>query len=344
MVMLNVFDSDAFGLMSLSAALQISPYQPQLLGSLGIFQESSITTTIASVERRNGRLHILNTAARGTVKDVRAADKRKMYPIEVPHVPYFQTVLAADIQGIRAFGSETETQAVAAYINDQLEGMRADHEVTQEYHRAGALKGIVLDADGTELLDLFDIFDLTQTEINFIGTDSNLSALCTSVIRTIAQKLGSSSFGQIIALCGDEYFDAFTTHTSVYAAYDRWRNGEYKRMSHLGPEWYAAAANGFEYNNILFLNYRGSIGATDFVPSDEAYFFPTGVKDMFKEILAPADFMETINTRGKRFYAKQRRIEFDKGVELHTQSNTLAICTRPDAVIKSTYAASSSSA
>lgn len=344
MASLDIFNDNAFSMASLTAAMEVAPYQPQLLGRLGLFKEDPIRTVTAFVEKRAGRLHLLHTAARGTVKDVRSASKRTMIPIEVPHVPYYQSVLAGDIQNVRAFGSETELEAVSSYINEQLIAMRKDHEVTQEYHRVGALQGIVYDADGTtELVDLFDIFDLTRIEVNFASTASSFATICTQIIREIAGALGSASFNQIVALCGNDYFDGVVSHASTQDAYDRWRNGEFKRVSMLGPEWYSAAANGFEFQNILFINYRGNIDDITFVADDEAYYFPTGVMDMFKEVLAPADFMETVNTAGKRFYAKQRMIEFDKGVELHTQSNTLAICTRPNAVIKSTYSASSSS-
>ena len=46
--------------------------------------------------------------------------------------------------------------------------------------------------------------------------------------------------------------------------------------------------------------------------------------------------METVNTVGKAVYAKQRVMDFDVGVELHTQSNPFIICTRPATLIKLT--------
>jgi hypothetical protein len=46
--------------------------------------------------------------------------------------------------------------------------------------------------------------------------------------------------------------------------------------------------------------------------------------------------METVNTIGLPYYAKQERIPFDKGVQLELQSNPLHICTKPRAIIKLT--------
>jgi len=341
---LDIFNANAFSMMSLTNAIETAPYKPRMLGELGIFKEVPIRTQLAWVEKKNNILRVLNTANRGSVEDVRSTTPRTAYPIPVPHVPYFQTILADDVQNIRQFGSETELESVASHVNDQLEAMKQDHEVTSEWHRIGALKGIVYDGDGvTEIVNLFTKFGLSQTVLNWYTTDDSFAPHVTAIIRNIANKLGSESFKQIIALCGDDYFDNVVKHSSMTTAYERWRDGEFLRMSHLGPAWYSLAAAGFQYQNVLFVNYRGVIGSLEFIESDTAYCFPTGVDDMFEEVVAPADFMETVNTKGKRWYARQAFLEFMKGVKLHTQSNILALNKRPDAVVKSVWAESSSS-
>lgn len=342
MASMDVFNSDAFSMTSLSSAIMTAPYKPRLLGNLGLFTEVPIRTPTAFVEKKGNKLAILHTANRGTVKNPRSTIMRDAYPFTVPHIPQYQTILADDIFGVRAFGSETELQAMGSYVNDQLIGMRDNHEVTWEYHRVGALKGEILDGDNsTVIYNLFTEFGLSQTTVAWYSTDTTFADTCTEIIRTIADKLGNDNFGQITALCGNDYFDAIVGHDSMADAYDRWRDGEFRRVSHLGPEWYSVAANGFMYQNILFINYRGKIDDVTFIPDDEAYYFPIGVPQLFQEIVAPANFMETVNTRGQRLYVKQKRMDYDMGVELHSQSNYLAMCTRPDVVIKSTWAATS---
>ena len=245
--------------------------------------------------------------------------------------------MADDILNLRAFGIETELEAISAYINEQLAGMKADHDTTQEWHRMGALKGDVLDADGSSLVNLFTAFGITQTSVDWDATTAGgVPVLCNGVIRAIAEALGASPFGQIFALCSDTYFDALVSDADVKAAYDRWRNGEYLRMSQLGPEWYSIAANGFEYRNIYFYNYRGQIADAPFITAGDAYYFPTGTSNIFQEIMSPADFMETVGTMGQRYYAKMEPMAFNKGAELHTQHNILAMNSTPGCVIQST--------
>ena len=57
--------------------------------------------------------------------------------------------------------------------------------------RMGALKGVILDADGSELVDLFDAFEITQQSVAFdLGTTgTNVKAKCGTVLSTIEDNL-----------------------------------------------------------------------------------------------------------------------------------------------------------
>ena len=83
-------------------------------------------------------------------------------------------------------------------------------------------------------------------------------------------------------------------------------------------------------------NYRGKVGTISFFPTAEAYVVPMGTS-VFATHFAPADFMETVNTVGLPVYAKMVfDDELNRWVKLHTQSNPLALCLRPRAVVKVT--------
>lgn len=343
MASMDVFAGEAFQMMSLTEAMNLMPFKPRLLGSLGIFESKPVTTTKVWVESKEGKLHILPTANRGTVAPagVDSQPDRKGRDFTVPHVPKYMNVIADDIQNIRAFGSESELETIAGVINDRLQQMQDDHDATMEFHRVGALKGIVLDADNsTVIYNYYTEFGTSQQTSDWTTGTGDPNLVCMDVTRKIATALGNSTFGQIFALCGNTYFDNVVVHTKTKTSWERWRDGEFLRMSHLGPDWYTLATNGFMLQNIMFVNYRGLIGDVTFIPATEAYFFPTQVQGMYKEVIAPADFNETVNTKGKRFYAKMEPMPFDKGMNLHTQHNILYANTRPRAVIKSTVTVS----
>ena len=336
--MLDVFNADAFSVVSLTAAINKLPYKPSRLGDMGLFNEQPITTTVAVVEEQSGKLVLIPTAARGTMPNVVGGKNRKVRSFVVPHMPLNSLVMADDVQNVRAFGSEDQVEAVATVVNDRLASLRQSHEYTHEWHRLGAIKGVILDADGvTEVHDLFDEFGLSQDEVEFDFTDSSLSVKLNAmdVKRKIETALGLTPSTGVHAICGDGFFDSLVTNAEVKEAYAYYLDNAFARDDQ---------RQGFEYpRGVTWENYRGKIGSTPFVADDECHFFPLGVPELFQEILAPANFVETVNTPGQRVYAKQENLRFNVGVELHTQSNLLAICTRPKCLIKGTALLSSGS-
>jgi hypothetical protein len=203
-------------------------------------------------------------------------------------------------------------------------------EVTKEYHRVGAVKGVILDADGTsEIYDLFDEFGITkETEnVNFATADVKMVGL--NLKRYIESKLGGVSFAGVQVLCGQEFFSNLVTNDSVKAAFDRWQDGRFLREDQRFV--------GFEFpTGVFWEEYRGQIGSAKFIADDKAHAFPVGVRDLFVTAYAPANFMETVNTLGKPYYAKQEMKKFDLGVDLFVQSNPLSLCTQPEVLVELT--------
>ncbi len=341
MPMLDIFKQDAFNLRSLTASIDKLPYVPGRVGKLNLFTNKPATDDIAHVEERYGKLSLLPTAQRGqTGTATQQSRVRKMRPFNIPHVPQSRAVLAASLEGKRAFGSETELEVFASVVNDELASMKQDHSLTWEYHMLGALKGIVLDADGsTEIVNFFTEFGISQTEIDFNRYDSGgydtaapaqrVRTLAATIKRAIRDALGGTPFTGIHALCGDDYFDRLVEHATVRGAYKGWTAAEILAKSQIDE------GDVFPFAGIDWENYRSWTGDIDFIATDEAVIFPTGASDVFMDFSAPAQWIETVNTRGLPLYAKQRVMDWDEGIELRTESNRLFMCNRPAALIKS---------
>ena len=97
---------------------------------------------------------------------------------------------------------------------------------------------------------------------------------------------------------------------------------------------------GFTFAGIPFEEYFGeaSVGTTtrSFIAEGESHACPDATVDTFSTYFAPADFNETVNTLGQPLYAKQEPRKFDRGTDLHTQSNPLPMCHRPALLVKVT--------
>lgn len=333
---LDIFNNDAFSVQSLTKAINDTPYQPMLIGEMGLFSEEGITTTAVSIERQGTTLSLVSAAQRGAPGKLVSNDKRTLIPINTVHLPQRGAVVADEVQNLRTFGSESELESVQTLVNKKLAKMRRNLDVTIEWQRIGALKGQVLDADGsTVLLDMFNTFSLSQQTLDMVldNDATKVKVKCMAAQRLVEGALGGLMHRGLVALCGSSFFDALVGHPAVEKAYDRWMDGQFLRDVQRGQE---SGSGGFTFGGITWREYKGSVSGQAFVGSTDAYLVPMGVPDLFVTHYAPADYMETVNTNGLPYYAKQEMMGFNKGVELEAQSNPISICTRPNAVIKLT--------
>jgi len=333
----DVFNTDIFSMFTLCAAIERLPYVPGRVTQMGLFADQGIPTTTVMIEERAGLLNLVPTTRRGAPAEQARGPKRVARSLLCTHIPYEDTIQADDVLNRRQFGSENLEDGVAMTVNDRLAMMKQDVMTTLEYLKLGALKGVILDADGaTVIYNLFTEFAITQTTVDFelavAGTDIRLK--CLEVKRAIEDALGAGTYGHIHALCGQEWFDDLVSHADVKAAYDRWRDGEILRSD---------VRAGFNFAGVIFEEYRGTVSGVDFIEDDEAHFFPVGVPNLFATYFAPGDFIESVGTNGIPLYAKRAILEFDRGVKLHVQSNPLPLCHRPGVLVKATTSSAASS-
>ncbi len=331
---LDVFNNSAFSLVEMTKAINVIPSQYGLLNEMGVFKEKGVQTTSISVEKKNGVLNILSASERGGSGTLNKSGKRELISFDIPHFDHYDSVKAADIQGIRKFDSSSELENVQDVVLDRLREMKAKHEITLEYMRCGALQGKVMDGDGTIIANLFDKFDITQKTQNFAfgTTTTDVPSLLRTVKRKVEKDLNGEVMNKLICLCSGTWFDSFVSHETVKEAYRM-----YQGASPLREDQRAS----FVFQGIEFIEYEGSAsnaaGETlRFIPDSEAVFFPAGTMNVFETVFAPADYVETVNTIGMPYYAKQDVQRFEKGVDIETQSNPLPICKRPDLLVKAT--------
>ena len=335
---LDVFKGDAFTMSELTASINRAPYQPGRIGAMGIFEEQGIRTITFQLERKGNTIELLPSGPRGAEGTQHKRSKRNVRIFNVPHIPHDDQILADEIQNIRAFGSETELQAVASEVTDRLDSMRQNHEITHEYYRAGAIQGVVKDGDGsTTLVNLFTEFGIAQKAVDFVlGTSTtNIKGKCEEVQRHMEDSLGAMTYSGIHALVGNTFWDSFIKHAEVKAAFERWLgNGGQGAFLRDTQRNTPGGSNGFEFAGITWENYRGKVGDVSFIPDTDCRFIPMGVRGLFLTRYAPADFVETVNQKGQAVYAKQELMRFGKGIDLHTQSNPLMICSIPEALVR----------
>jgi hypothetical protein len=323
---------------SLTAGINLLPNLYGRLEELRLFNPRPVRTRTAIVEEKSGVLTLLPSMPPGSPGTVGRRGKRTLRSFVIPHIPHDDVVLPNEVQDLRAFGSESEFASIAAVMAEHLETMRNKHAATLEFLRIGALKGIVQDADGSELVNLYSEFKIAQQTINFkLNVEAtNVLDKCLDLKRLMTRNLAGERMSTIQCLVSPEFFTALVTHTSVKEAYKLWQDGQALRSD---------MRSGFPFAGITFEEYAGEASAPDgndgwvtrrFINEGEGHAFPLGTIDTFATYFAPADFNETVNTLGQPLYAKQEPRRFDRGTDLHTQSNPLPICLRPGLLIRVT--------
>jgi len=325
-----MFD-EIFEIRTLTAAINDAVFQPRRLGEMGLFDEQGITTTTMLVERRGNSLALVPASERGAPGKPVDGNKRKGVTFSAVHLNTTATILADEVQNVREFGSEEGLEGVQAVVSARLAKMARHIEVTHEFHRIGAVKGLVLDSDSSTLYNLFDAFDMTQQEHNMkLGTGTTkVQKEALTAIELVESALDGVMFSGLTALCGSAFWADLISHTSVEEAY---KFQQSQKLREDGRE-------SFDFGGVSWERYRGGIGGTPFVPADESFLVPTGVDDMFLTRFSPADYNSAVNTIGLPLYSSAEELRHGKGWELEAQSNPIHLNTRPSAVIKLTRVA-----
>lgn len=333
MASMDIFNNSAFSMTSLTGAVSKVGYKPQLLGSLGIFEPMPVRTRTVFVDRRENKMVLIPSSPVGAPPKELQVDPRNAVPLKTTRLAEGFTLYAEEIQGIRAFGSESEFAQVQAEYLRRMASVRDDMDLTHEFHRLGALQGLLLDADGTSVIyDYFTEFGVTKPAVIDFDLDNptpvpgSLRKKCAEVVRSMTRSSkGAFTQGTTIhALVGDAFFDDFITHPEVEKTYLNWAAAADLRQDQ--------SFGAFTFGGITWHNYRGTDDNTTVaINPDEAKFFPVGAKDVFKKAMAPAEFGPYVNTLGQDTYAinivDRDRQAFTRG-ELY--SYPLYFCQRPD--------------
>jgi hypothetical protein len=334
---MDVFNSNAFSATTLTGNVQKMDYRPQLLGSLNLFDPVPSRTRDIFVDRRDGTLSLIPASASGEPPAQLAGDTRDAVNLRTVRLAKSTSQInAAELQGIRAFGSETELMAVESEFNRRLARVNEDMELTHEHHRLGALQGKLLDADGsTVLYNYYTQFNESEASAVSFELDvatTNVRGLCQDITRAMARSARGSFTPQtqVHALAGDDFYDALINHPNVINTYTNWAAAADLRQN--------MAFQAFSFGGITFHNYRGTDdNSTVAIPTAECKFFPVGARDMFEVAFSPLETLDFVNTPGQRVYAMTvRDLQRNMWVQGEVYSYPLYLCKQPRVLRKAT--------
>lgn len=353
MEIMDLFRDDAFGMVSMTAAVNLQPYQPDFLGSLGIFTPAPIRTIDAAVAKTDaGNLRIIPTTERGAPPVEQTTPGQSVQSFRTPRIAIGDTITVAELQGILARAAMMginfdlvlqDMASEVAYRIDGPNGMRAKVEATKERMRLGALQGQVLDQDDSVIYDWPTLLGASlPAEIDFnLDAASPVPGVLTTAIRQLersilrAAKAGNNTRASVLALCGDAFFDAFVTHPDVMASYQTFIALQSARLNN--PSADIRAFSVFNYADIDWVNYRGTDDNTTIkLDTNKVKFVVRNVPGLFQEVLAPAEFEPFYNQPGLPIYSLLLQDPSGRRAYVRAEmySYPMYICTRPETLFR----------
>lgn len=336
MPILDVFNSDAFTAVSLSAAVEKIDYVPGLLGQIpGLFEPVPVSTTSVWIEERSTGATVLQTTPRGAPPHQTSGDIRKARNFLTTRIADASRIWARELQDIRAMGSENMMKNLAMEVARRQFKMKRNMDITLENMRLGAVQGVLTDADATTIYSWDTEFSQTiPAEVDFDLDNASpasgiLAQRCTTAKRSIVRGLKGGVVQDIIALCGDTFWDQLIAHPEIRATY---LNQPDAGILRLDTAWETR-----RYCGITFINYRGTDdGSTVAIGATKAKFFPVVAgQSIFQWVQAPGESFADVNQPGQGFYSMLvADLERDAWIDVEMYSYPLLVCLMPGALYR----------
>ncbi|WP_019905705.1 major capsid protein [Methylobacterium sp. 77] len=337
---LDLLRAPEFAADRLTEAVNIPPYVTGRPAQLGIFTDTPINTTYAVIAIEEGEITIIPARERGGPSNKNMGTDRQEALVRIPHFPLDDAITPSDLQNLLVYGNGYALQTLANIYNGKLELIRAKHDATHHHLDWGALNGLVLDATGRVLCDLFSTFEITQSVVDFDldNASADVASKNRATKALIRKALRGTPSSGVRVLAGTEFFDRYVGHASVKEAL----------KNYAGPTPNPArddVADSFVFAGLTIeridedFRYRqadGTFVTRDAVGDNEAIALPLGTP-LFKRYLAPPDTIQEANIPpSTKVFVSTDDLPHGKGQEIHTESNVLPICLRPDVIVKLT--------
>ncbi|MBD8555548.1 major capsid protein [Rhizobium sp. CFBP 8762] len=337
---LDLLQAPEFADSRLTESINIPPYRTGRPAQLGIFTDTPIATTYVRLAITDGEITIIPARERGGENNLNMSNDLRGVTIDIPHFPLDDAIRPSDLQNIMAFGEDYVFETLQSVMNDKLQNLRSKHDATHHHLDWGALNGLVIDAEGKLIVNLYNKFDLTANVVNFaLDTSGTDVAAKNREAKSILRKnlRGAATRGAVV-LAGGTFFDKYVSHQYVRENLKNYAGATANPSRDDVEDTFTFAGMKLERIDEEF-SYRrpdGTFVARPAVAADEAILLPLGTQ-LFKRYIAPPDTIADANTRprpGDKVFVSTERLKHNKGLDIHTESNVLPICTRPEVLVK----------
>lgn len=321
------------------------------LAAEGFFPAEGIAGTVVEIDIVDGVITALPVRDPEAPSTVGRKDSERAIYMKVPSVPHLMTLTANDIRGILTRAGVVSGSAgagnpatLASETNRYLERMRRKFDITIELMRMAALKGIIIDGEGTELYNLFTVFGVTQDTVDFdLDTSTtDVVAKCTEVVQLIEDSISDETFVGIEGRCSRSFFNKLISHPNVQKF---WLQTEQAQMlaNVMAGQDAQYRPREFVFGNIRFKEYTVNVpmwggSSQRIIAADTCHFYPAGTMDSHATYVAPPVDIRVLTggaaATDDLVHVTQEVLKHGAGIELKGQMNALPIWRRPKLLVK----------
>jgi hypothetical protein len=311
---------------------------------MNLFEVEPLLTTTVGLYKNNETLQFVPTTERGSPRVLPGRDTSKM--IQLPTVNLRQEDRINSAEMLNVMNNHMPFEVALLRADDEVDKrqrkLMRKLEYTREYHRLAALQGILLDADGSVIINYFTEFEITQPAaivFDFATLDEGeLREYITTMVyrpmmRVLRDRKGPGTY--IAAYCGDEFFDKMLKNPEIRDSY---------RMQQAGAEMREQRAwQSLNFAGVVWMNFMGTDDSAISIPTNQCKFFPVGAIDVFKEYRAPGEEWRAMEAAGLEFYAyvipDPRAPNYMAFVDLFLDAHPLFACIAPETLLRGILAA-----
>lgn len=336
------------------------PNQYGYLNSLNLFQALPVSQHSFVMDVEQSDISLLDSQDSWLAGEAEAPGRENVRQIAFPLIPFkvIESVTPEEIQGVRQIGAADIAETQARVTARKLTRIRTQFDITNEFMKAGAIRGIVKDARGVVRLDMFAQFGVTKKVITIPVADQTATTAIDNAIEDLKAYMEDNAGAgtivngeEITVLVNSAFFRLISSHPYLRDAFLQQQTAlSYLQMTGSlrtgGADGTQAKMSEFSYRGVRFVEYRGRFqdkrGVTHQlvdVGTDVAggHAFPNvttlGGSNLFQIAYAPPLKMQYVNTLGQPLYVFEYEKARDEGTDYEAHSNMMPFCTRPQLLV-----------
>lgn len=343
----RVIANGDFSYETLCGAINSIPYEPGYLGKKGLYKYLGSLTRDILLEFDGQTIGLVKTSDPGSPGTIVTRKPRSAYSFRAPRLAMTVPVHATEVAGIRGLGA-ADLETVETQAGERIRNTVRNLRSTWEWHRVNGAMGILLDADGSVLINYFTALGISQPTFDFNWSDTSQPLLekCAALLNEIEDALGGNfnpeggvaTNAEVpdtppLVLCGRVFWKNLMSDPSFATAFQYFQAGDQRYLPLREDMRYRGD---FYFGGIYWRQYRGSTtGTGQFIPTATAQVIINDLPGTYMGYFTPPEDVEdAVNKPGLPLVATVELMEHKSGMEFRIQSNPLHIMTRPAAAIQ----------